>query len=90
MLNLSLTRAGFRFTEAESAVQQHFKQLPVRHPGLDGPRYERHRPCQVHSERRNDEFPASDDVDRAQPRNNEADVLENFDAGIDDYMSKPF
>ena len=66
LFKFSLTRAGFRFTEAESAVQQLLNQLPVRHPGPDGPRYERHRPCQVHSERRNDEFPATDDVDRAQ------------------------
>ena len=90
LLNFSLNRAGFRVTEAESgesALQQLFYQLPVRHPGPDGPRYERRRPCQV---LRKDEVTSSLPLMMLTARNDGADMLKSFDADSDDYVREPF
>ena len=91
LLNFSLTRAGFRVTEAESgesALQQLFNQLP--HlvivdwmlPGMSGVDLAKHV--------RKDEVTSYLPLMMLTARNDEADMLKSFDTGIDDYMSKPF
>jgi len=91
LLNFSLTRAGFRVTEAgsgESALQQLFNQLPDlvivdwMLPGMSG--------VDLAKRIRKDEVTSSLPLMMLTARNDEADVLKSFDTGIDDYMSKPF
>lgn len=91
LLNFSLTRAGFRVTEAgsgESALQQLFNQLPDlvivdwMLPGMSG--------VDLAKRVRKDEVTSSLPLMMLTARNDEADVLKSFDTGIDDYMSKPF
>ena len=59
----------------------------TRHRGLDAPRYERRRPCQV---LRKDEVTSSLPLMMLTARNDGADMLKSFDADSDDYVSEPF
>ena len=91
LLNFSLTRTGFRVTEAESgecALQQLLNQRPDlvivdwMLPGMSG--------VDLAKRIRKDEVTSSLPLMMLTARNDEADVLKSFDTGIDDYMSKPF
>ena len=91
LLNFSRTRAGFLFTEAESAestLQKLFNQLPDlvfvdwMVQGMNG--------VDLAKRIRGDALTNAPSLPMLTARSEEPDVLKSFGSGIDDYRSKPF